>query len=73
MKELRRGRIVTTEKPPVTHIIHNHIHTVEEETEASVWLKAWVAVAGAESTMDKEVCDSWADHCVASYRERYED
>lgn len=40
-----------------------------KKIEMEVWLRAWNSVASAENCMDKKSATSWADSCLADFRD----
>lgn len=39
--------------------------------EKKVWVKAWVAVASADNSLESGTATHWADKCLADYRKRF--
>lgn len=66
-KFMRRELVSITTPAPVV----NFLPPLPEKTDEKVWMEAWCHVASASNTTDKEACDSWADHCLASFKERF--
>lgn len=41
-------------------------------TREEVWLRAWVALAGAFNVREHSVATRWADACLKAFDERFE-
>lgn len=66
-KFMRRELVSITTPAPVV----NFLPPLPKKTDEEVWLAAWCATANVDSCMDNKVADSWADKCLAAFKERF--
>lgn len=37
-----------------------------------IWLKAWLATANADNTVDSRTCTTYADNCLTAFKKRFD-
>jgi len=42
-----------------------------DRSDPEIWLQAWLNVAGASNSTNRESADAWADHCLVQYKKRF--